>query len=91
VCQRLPVYHLVVLIQMWATLVGCHTIQSKPGTLLLPRLSSTTPQQHSAAVCVSVYVCRWPDLLPGVLHAPDCIIVLSERLQMFRDTEVRAT
>ncbi|WIA17341.1 hypothetical protein OEZ85_014204 [Tetradesmus obliquus] len=32
-------------------------------------------------------ICRWPDLLPGVLHAPDCIIVLSERLQMFRDTE----
>jgi hypothetical protein len=32
--------------------------------------------------------CRWPDLQAGVLMAPDCVMVLSERLQMFRDTEV---
>ncbi|KAF8065931.1 Aspm [Scenedesmus sp. PABB004] len=32
-------------------------------------------------------IARWPELLPGVLTAPDCVMVLSERLQMFRDTE----
>lgn len=31
---------------------------------------------------------RWPDLQVGVLQTPDCVMVLSERLQMFRDTEV---
>jgi hypothetical protein len=34
---------------------------------------------------------RWPDLQAGVLTAPDCVMVLSERLQMFRDTEVSCT
>ena len=33
-------------------------------------------------------ICRWRDLLPIVLAAPDCTAVLTERLQMFRDVEV---
>lgn len=44
----------------------------------------------SVVLCVLLRMtCRWPDLQEGVLTAPDCVMVLSERLQMFRDTEVR--
>ena len=34
-------------------------------------------------------VCRYSELLPAVFRAGDCIETLSEKLQMFRDTEVR--
>ncbi|GBF95503.1 hypothetical protein Rsub_07853 [Raphidocelis subcapitata] len=32
-------------------------------------------------------VARWRELAPAVLGAPECVAVLSERLQMFRDME----
>jgi hypothetical protein len=45
--------------------------------------------QHVLTVLMyNCWCCRWPDLQAGVLMAPDCVMVLSERLQMFRDTEV---
>ena len=34
-------------------------------------------------------MCRYSELLPSVFRAEDCIETLSEKLQMFRDTEVR--
>ena len=34
-------------------------------------------------------MCRYSELLPAVFRAEDCIETLSEKLQMFRDTEVR--
>jgi hypothetical protein len=40
------------------------------------------------ALAVLHNVARWRDLAPLVLAAPDCVAVLSERLQMFRDMEV---
>jgi len=34
-------------------------------------------------------VARWRDLVGLIVGAPECVAVLSERLQMFRDMEVR--
>lgn len=42
------------------------------------------------ALAVLHNVARWRELVPAVLDAPDCVAVLSERLQMFRDMEVCA-
>lgn len=42
--------------------------------------------RHALAILHNI--CHWRDLLPAVLASPDCVAVLSERLQMFRDTEV---
>ncbi|KAI8475158.1 MAG: hypothetical protein J3K34DRAFT_517600 [Monoraphidium minutum] len=39
------------------------------------------------ALAVLHNVGRWRDLAPRVLAAPECVAVLSERLQMFRDME----
>ena len=33
-------------------------------------------------------MCRYAELLPAVFRADDCVETLSEKLQMFRDTEV---
>jgi len=49
------------------------------------------PDPDILVCCLAGGCCRWPDLQAGVLMAPDCVMVLSERLQMFRDTEVRNT
>ncbi len=35
-------------------------------------------------------ICRYPDLLPEVFKAEDCMEILSEKLQMFRDMLVRS-
>eukprot|EP00198_Chlamydomonas_reinhardtii_P006104 XP_001695440.1 predicted protein [Chlamydomonas reinhardtii] len=36
---------------------------------------------------VLLNICRYDDLLPDVYHSEECLTVLSERLQFFRDTE----
>ncbi|KAG2492393.1 hypothetical protein HYH03_009339 [Edaphochlamys debaryana] len=38
-------------------------------------------------LAVLANICRYDELIPDVFHSDDCLAVLSERLQFFRDTE----
>ncbi|MEW5314489.1 MAG: hypothetical protein WDW38_005985 [Sanguina aurantia] len=46
------------------------------------------PLLHGA-LAILANICRYDDMLPVVMGADDCMTILSERLQFFRDTEVR--
>ena len=59
----------------------------------LRRCNRTKPHESTLLALLGVLanLCRYPELLGAVFKTVDCVEVLSEKLQMFRDTEVRAT
>jgi hypothetical protein len=53
---------------------GCN--RSKPHVEMLKRI-----------LAILAHVCRYPELVRGVFESDDCVSILSERLQFFRDIE----
>jgi hypothetical protein len=45
----------------------------------------------SRAMAIMRNLCRYPDTLAAVFSEPDCIEVLTEQLQIFRDKQVNAS
>ncbi|GFR51021.1 hypothetical protein Agub_g13348 [Astrephomene gubernaculifera] len=71
----------------------CKLIARNGGVATLLRFvrSCNRSKQHVDALTRSLAVlhniCRYDALVPDVFHAEDCLTGLSERLQLFRDTE----
>jgi abnormal spindle-like microcephaly-associated protein len=58
---------------------------------LLFRCHRTKPHESTLRSLLGILsnLCRYDELLPAVFHAKESIVVMTEKLQMFRESEVR--
>ena len=82
---------------MWwhAEWKSCHAEAGGIGDVVRCMRGCNRSQPHvdllRHANAILAHVARYQQLQPALLASPDCVQVIAEQLQMFRDREVRLT